>query len=63
MDDVVRKYIRFTLNEKPLNPVVVVDLIHLRKASMLEDGEVAEILNEISRRNVREKGKTIAAYI
>jgi hypothetical protein len=53
----------FTLNEKPLNPVVVVDLIHLRKASMLEDGEVAEILNEISRRNVREKGKTIAAYI
>jgi hypothetical protein len=63
MDDVVRKYIRFTLNEKPLNPVVVVNLIHLRKASMLEDGEVAEILNEISRRNVREKGKTIAAYI
>jgi hypothetical protein len=63
MDDVVRKYIRYTLNEKPLNPDVVVDLIHLRKASMLEDGEVAEILNEISRRIVREKGKTIAAYI
>ena len=56
MDDVVRKYIRYTLNEKQFNPDVVVDLIHLRKASMLEDAEVAEILNEISRRIVREKG-------
>lgn len=56
MDDVVRKYIRYTLNEKQFNPDVVVDLIHLRKASMLEDNEVAEILNEISRRIVREKG-------
>jgi hypothetical protein len=54
MDDVVRKYRRYTLNEKPFNPDVVVDLIHLRKAS---------ILNEISRRIVHEKGKTIAAYI
>lgn len=62
MDDVVRKYIRYTLNEKPFNPDVVVDLIHLRKASMLEGAEVAEILNEISRRIVREKGITIAAY-
>ena len=64
MDDVVRKYIRYTLNEKQFNPDVVVDLIHLRKASMLEDAEVAEILNEISRRIVREKGISItsAAY-
>jgi hypothetical protein len=62
MDDVVRKYIRYTLNEKQFNPDVVVDLIHLRKASMLEDAEVAEILNEISRRIVREKGITSAAY-
>lgn len=62
MDDVVRKYIRYTLNEKPFNPDVVVDLIHLRKASMLEDAEVAEIMNEISSRIVREKGITIAAY-
>ncbi|TVU15126.1 hypothetical protein EJB05_38629 [Eragrostis curvula] len=59
MDDVVRKYIRYTLNEKPFNPDVVVDLIHLRKASMLEDAEVAEILNEISRRIVREKGPVV----
>jgi hypothetical protein len=63
MDDVVRKYRRYTLNEKPFNPDVVVDLIHLRKASMLEDAEFSEILNEISRWIVREKGKTIAAYI
>jgi hypothetical protein len=53
MDGVVRKYIWYTLNEKPFNPDVVVDLIHLRKAS---------ILNEISRRIVHEKGKTIAAF-
>ena len=59
MDDVVRKYIRYTLNEKQFNPDVVVDLIHLRKASMLEDNEVAEILNEISRRIVREKGPIV----
>ncbi|KAG8065400.1 hypothetical protein GUJ93_ZPchr0004g38793 [Zizania palustris] len=59
MDDVVRKYIRYTLNEKPFNPDAVVDLIHLRKASMLEDTEVAEILNEISRRIVREKGPVV----
>lgn len=59
MDDVVRKYIRYTLNEKQFNPDVVVDLIHLRKASMLEDTEVAEILNEISRRIVREKGPIV----
>jgi hypothetical protein len=43
MDDVVRKYIRYTLNEKPFNPDVVMDFIHLRKAS---------ILNEISRQIV-----------
>ncbi|KAL5675471.1 hypothetical protein ACJX0J_011602, partial [Zea mays] len=59
MDDVVRKYIRYTLNEKQFSPDVVVDLIHLRKASMLEDAEVAEILNEISRRIVREKGPVV----
>ncbi|XP_062226230.1 uncharacterized protein LOC133924624 [Phragmites australis] len=59
MDDVVRKYIWYTLNEKPFNPNAVVDLIHLRKASMLEGAEVAEILNEISRRIVWEKGPVV----
>ena len=43
-------------------PNVVVDLIHLRKVSMFEDAEVAEILNEISRWTVREKCMTITAY-
>lgn len=55
MDDVVRMYIRYTLNGKQFNPDVVLDLIRLRKASMFEDNEVAEILNQISRRIVREK--------
>uniref|UniRef100_A0A452ZR08 Armadillo-like repeats domain-containing protein n=1 Tax=Aegilops tauschii subsp. strangulata TaxID=200361 RepID=A0A452ZR08_AEGTS len=36
MDNVVRKYIRYTLNGKQFNPDVVVDLIRLRKASILE---------------------------
>lgn len=56
MEDVLRKYIRYALNEKPFNPELVVNLIQLRKASMLDDSQVAEILNEISRRIVREKG-------
>jgi len=56
MDDILRKYIRYALNEKPFNPDLVVDLIHLRKASMLDDPQVAEVLNEISRRVVKEKG-------
>lgn len=56
MDDILRKYVRYTLNEKPFNPDVVVDLIHLRKASMLEDAQVAEVLNETARRIVKEKG-------
>lgn len=56
MEDVLRKYIRYALNEKPFNPELVVNLIKLRNASMLDDSRVAEILNEISRRIVREKG-------
>nr|CAD1819043.1 unnamed protein product [Ananas comosus var. bracteatus] len=59
MDDLLRKYIRYTLNEKPFNPDVVVDLIHLRKASMLEDAQVAEVLNETARRIVKEKGPVV----
>ncbi|KAG6760617.1 hypothetical protein POTOM_037140 [Populus tomentosa] len=56
MVDIVRKYIRYALNEKPFNPELVANLIQLRKASMLDDSRVAEILNDISRRIVREKG-------
>ncbi|XP_021886943.1 uncharacterized protein LOC110806409 [Carica papaya] len=59
MEDILRKYIRYALNEKPFNPSLVADLIHLRKASLLDDSQVAEILNEISRRIVREKGPVV----
>lgn len=56
LEEILRKYIRYALNEKPFNPDMVADLIQLRKASMLNDSQVAEILNEISRRIVRDKG-------
>ncbi|XP_031269873.1 uncharacterized protein LOC116128304 [Pistacia vera] len=59
MEDILRKYIRYALNEKPFNPELVASLIQLRKASVLDDSQVAEILNEISRRIVREKGPVV----
>lgn len=59
MEEVLRKYLRYALNEKPFNPEVILDLIHLRRVSMLEDAQVAEVLNEISRRIVREKGMAV----
>ncbi|KAL5828324.1 hypothetical protein ACOSQ4_020121 [Xanthoceras sorbifolium] len=59
MEDVLRKYIRYALNEKPFNPEFVVNLIKLRKATTLEDTQVAEILNDISRRIVRDKGPVV----
>lgn len=61
MEDILRKYIRYALNEKTFNPELVVNLIQLRKASTLEDSQVAEILNEISRRIVREKGNSCSS--
>ena len=57
MEEVLRKYIRYALNEKPFNPELVSNLIILRKASMLDDTQVAETLKEISRRIVKDKGK------
>lgn len=59
MDEVLRKYIRYALNEKPFNPELVVNLIHLRKSTLLLDSQVAEVLNEISRRIVKEKGPVV----
>ncbi|CAA6655709.1 unnamed protein product [Spirodela intermedia] len=59
MEDVLRKYIRYALNEKPFNPQLVVNLICLRKASMLDDPQVADVLNEVSRRIVKEKGPVV----
>ncbi|PKA56026.1 hypothetical protein AXF42_Ash014699 [Apostasia shenzhenica] len=59
MDDILRKYIRYTLNEKPFSTDTVADLIHLRKASMLDDSQVAAVLNDTSMRIVKEKGPVV----
>ncbi|KAL0296512.1 UNVERIFIED_CONTAM: hypothetical protein Sradi_6703300 [Sesamum radiatum] len=59
MEEIFRKYIRYVLNEKPFNPELVSNLIQLRKSSMLDDSQVAGILNEISRRIVKEKGPVV----
>ncbi|XP_015066888.1 uncharacterized protein LOC107011770 [Solanum pennellii] len=59
MEEIFRKYIRYSLNEKPFSPDLVAYLIQLRKASMLTDSEVAGILNEISRRIVQDKGPVV----
>lgn len=59
VEEILRKYIRYALNEKPFNPDVVADLIQLRRASLLNDSQVAEVLNEISRRIVRDKGEEL----
>lgn len=59
MDEILRKYIRYVLNEKPFNPDLIVNLIHLRKETMLDDSQVAGILNEISARIVKDKGTTL----
>ena len=63
MQEILRKYIRYALNEKPFNPDLVAHLIHLRKASMLDDSQVASILNDISARIVRDKGTYIFIFI
>lgn len=59
MEEILRKYIRYALNEKPFNPDLVANLIHLRKSSTLEDDRVSEVLNEVSRRIVKEKGPVV----
>ncbi|KAK9007873.1 hypothetical protein V6N11_074788 [Hibiscus sabdariffa] len=59
VEEILRKYIRYSLNEKPWSADLVASLIQLRKASMLDDSQVAEILNEISGRIVREKGPVV----
>ncbi|XP_076945632.1 uncharacterized protein LOC143616785 [Bidens hawaiensis] len=57
--EILRKYIRYSLNEKPFNPQLIAALIQLRKATMLDDFQVAEILNEISRRIVKDYGPVV----
>ncbi|PIM99583.1 hypothetical protein CDL12_27920 [Handroanthus impetiginosus] len=59
MEEILRKYIRYALNEKPFIPDLVSNLIQLRKKTMLEDSQVAAILNEISRRIVKDKGPVV----
>ncbi|CAI9785516.1 unnamed protein product [Fraxinus pennsylvanica] len=59
MEEILRKYIRYVLNEKPFNPDCVANLIQLRKASMLDDSQVTNVLNEISRRIVKDKGPVV----
>ncbi|KAI3453240.1 hypothetical protein Pfo_009903 [Paulownia fortunei] len=59
MEEILRKYIRYMLNEKPFNPDLISNLIQLRKKTMLDDSQVAGILNEISRRIVKEKGPVV----
>ncbi|CAL5363129.1 unnamed protein product [Camellia sinensis] len=61
MEEILRKYIRYALNEKPFNPNLVANLIQLRKASSLDDSQVAEILNDISRRIVKDKGNSFSS--
>lgn len=55
--EVVRKYLRYALNEKPFTPELVSSLIQFRRASSLSDEEMAEVLNDISRRTVKAKGE------
>ncbi|MBA0649193.1 hypothetical protein Goklo_016782 [Gossypium klotzschianum] len=50
VEEILRKYIRYSLNEKPWSADLISSLIQLRKASMLDDSQIAEILNDISRR-------------
>ncbi|VFQ61993.1 unnamed protein product [Cuscuta campestris] len=59
MENILRKYIRYALNEKPFNPDLIADLIQLRKASQLNDFQVAGVVNEISRRIVKDKGPVV----
>ncbi|GFP93986.1 hypothetical protein PHJA_001543000 [Phtheirospermum japonicum] len=59
MEEILRKYIRYALNEKPFNPDLVSNLIQLREKTMLDDSQVAGILNEISSRIVKDKGPVV----
>lgn len=57
--EILRKYIRYVLNEKPFTPETVANLLRLRAAAELPDGDVAEVLNEVSRRVVKQNGPVV----
>ena len=60
--EVLRKYIRYVLNERPFTPETVADLLHLRKVSSLSEPEVAEVLNDVAKRIVKAKGTCSCCY-
>ena len=55
--EVLRKYLRYVLNEQPFSPSTVAALLTVRQASALSDEEVVEVVNEIGRRVVKQKGE------
>lgn len=59
MEEILRKYIRYALNENVFDLNLVANFIHLRKASMLDDEQVADIINDISKRIVKDKGPVV----
>lgn len=59
MGEVLRKYVRYVLNERPFTPETVADLLHLRKVSGLSEPEVAEVLNDVAKRIVKAKGTSL----
>ncbi|KAI3740541.1 hypothetical protein L2E82_31009 [Cichorium intybus] len=59
MQKIFRKHIHYPLNEKPFDPKLVAALIQLRKTTLLDDSQVAGLLNDISRRIVKDKGPVV----
>ncbi|GAQ84705.1 hypothetical protein KFL_002010210 [Klebsormidium nitens] len=54
--EILRKYIRYALNEKPFDPEMVSNLLLLRKSSGLSDKDMIGVLNDIASKVVRAKG-------
>lgn len=55
--EILRKYIRYALNEKPFDPEMVSNLLILRRSSGLSDKEIVGVLNDISTMVVKARGK------
>jgi hypothetical protein len=55
--EILRKYIRYALNEKPFDPEMVSNLLLLRRSSGLSDKEIVGVLNDISTMVVKARGK------
>ncbi|KAI3779061.1 hypothetical protein L2E82_08520 [Cichorium intybus] len=59
MQKIFRKHIHYPLNEKPFDPKLVAASIQLRKTTLLDDSQVAGLLNDILRRIVKDKGPVV----